>query len=298
VTSAAATLLGARRIIVPANGIEFEVFEAGAGDRLALLLHGFPQHAVMWRHLARPLAAAGYRVWAVNQRGYGATTRPLETDAYSLEALTGDVAGLIDAARPASVTLVGHDWGGFIAWVVAIRRLRPIDALVVVNIPHPLCFRQALEEEWRQKLKSVYAAFFQLPWWPDWLLSARGGAVTERLMRWSAGRDGVFSKDAMDIYRANVASPGAATAMLNWYRAAGREILEAEDLDSPIDAPTLVVWGLRDAALGESCLDGVERFVRDLRIELLPDTSHWTPEDAPERVNALILDFVENIRRL
>ncbi len=297
-TSAAATLLGARHIIIPANGIEFEVFEAGAGDRLAILLHGFPQHAVMWRHLVGPLAAAGYRVWAVNQRGYGATARPLAKEAYSLDALTGDVAGLIDAARPASVALVGHDWGGFIAWVIAIRKLRPIDALVVVNIPHPLCFRRALEQEWRQKLKSVYAAFFQLPWLPDRLLSARGGAFTERLMRWSAGRDGVFSTDAMDIYRANVASPGAATAMLNWYRAAGREILEAEDLDSTIDAPTLVVWGLRDAALGESCLNGAERFVRNLRIELLPDASHWTPEDAPERVNALILDFVENIRRL
>ncbi len=295
--TSAATPLGARRIVVPANGIDFEVFEAGAGGRLALLLHGFPQHAIMWRHLVRPLAAAGYRVWAVNQRGYGATTRPAEKDAYSLETLTTDVAALIDAAHPASVTLVGHDWGGFIAWVVAIRRLRPIDALVVLNIPHPLCFRQALEQEWRQKRKSAYAGFFQLPWLPDWLLSARGGACAERLMRWSAGRESVFSKEAMDIYRANVASPGAATAMLNWYRAAGREILKAEGLDSPIDAPTLIVWGQDDAALGESCLNGTQRYVRDLRIERLPGVSHWTPEDAPEKVNALILDFVENIPR-
>jgi len=290
--TSAATLLGARRIIVPANGIEFEVFEAGAGDRLALLLHGFPQCAIMWRHLAGPLAAAGFRVWAVNQRGYGGTTRPAEKAAYSLEALTTDVAGLIDAARPASVSLIGHDWGGFIAWVVAIRRLRPIDALVVLNIPHPLCFRRALEQEFGQKLKSAYAAFFQLPWLPDRLLSMRGGAFAEWLMRWSAGRECVFPKEAMDIYCANVASPGAATAMLNWYRAAGREILEAEDLDSPINAPTFVVWGLRDAALGESCLDGTERYVRDLRIELLLGVSHWTPEEAPERVNELILGFL------
>lgn len=290
--TSAATLLGARRIVVPANGIEFEIFEVGAGDRLALLLHGFPQHAVMWRHLAHPLAAAGYRVWAVNQRGYGATTRPADKDAYSLSALTGDVAGLIDAARPVSVSLIGHDWGGFIAWVVAIRRLRPIDALVVLNIPHPLCFRRALEQECGQKLKSAYAAFFQLPWLPDRLLSARGGAFTERLMRWSAGHDNIFSKEAMEIYRANVAAPGAATAMLNWYRAAGREILEAEDLDSPVDAPTLVVWGLRDAALGESCLDGTECYVRNLKIERLLGVSHWTPEDAPGRVNELISGFV------
>lgn len=296
-TSAAATLLGARRIVVPANGIEFEVFEAGAGDRLALLLHGFPQHAVMWRHLVAPLAAAGYRVWAVNQRGYGATTRPAKKEAYSLEALTGDLAALIDAARPASVMLIGHDWGGFIAFVVAIRKLRRIDALVVLNIPHPLCFRRALEQEWRQKLKSAYSAFFQLPWLPELLLSARGGAVAQRLMHWLAGRDGVFSKEAMAIYRANVAAPGAAAAMLNWYRAAGRDILEAEDLDQRIDAPTLVLWGVDDAALGESCLDGTERYVGDLRIARLPGVSHWTPEDAPEKVNKLILSFASNIPR-
>jgi len=293
--TSAATLLGARRIVVLANGIEFEVFEAGAGDRLALLLHGFPEHAVMWRHLVGPLTAAGHRVWAVNQRGYGATTRPLEKDAYSLEALTADVAGLIDAANPTSVSLIGHDWGGFIAWVVAIRKLHRIDALVALNIPHPLCFRRALEEQWRQKFKSAYAAFFQLPWLPDRLLSARRGALAERLMQFAADREGVFSKEEMEIYRANVSAPGAATAMLNWYRAAGSDILEAEDLDSSVDAPTLVVWGLNDVALGESCLDGTDRYVRNLRIEKLPGVSHWTPEDAPERVNALILGFLQNI---
>lgn len=295
--TSAATLLGARRIVIPANGIEFEVFEAGAGDRLALLLHGFPQHAVMWRHLVAPLAAAGYRVWAVNQRGYGTTTRPAKKEAYSLEALTGDVAALIDASHPASVMLIGHDWGGFIAFVVAIRKLRRIDALVALNIPHPLCFRRALEQEWRQKLKSAYSAFFQLPWLPELLLSARGGAVAERLMQWLAGRDGVFSKEAMAVYRANVSAPGAAAAMLNWYRAAGLDLLEAEDLGQRIDAPTLIIWGLNDAALGESCLNGTDQYVEDLRIERLPGASHWTPEDGPDRVNKLILSFASNIPR-
>ena len=107
----------------------------------------------------------------------------------------------------------------------------------------------------------------------------------------SAGRDGVFSKEAIDIYRANVAAPGAASAMLNWYRAAGRDILAAEDLEAPIDAPTLVIWGMQDVALGEFCLEGTECYVRDLRIERLPSVSHWTPEDAPEKVNELIVGF-------
>ncbi len=289
--TSAAALLGGRRIIIPANGLEFEAFEAGEGDRLALLLHGFPQHAIMWRHLVAPLAAAGYRVWAVNQRGYGETSRPREREAYSLDALASDVAALIDAANPASVALIGHDWGGFIGWVVAIRKLRPLDRLVAINIPHPLCFRRALEQEWGQKLKSAYAGFFQIPWLPDWLLSARRGAGTALLLRRSAGRACVFSEEAMEIYRANAAA-GAATAMLNWYRAAGRDILEAEGLDAPIETPTLIVWGVNDVALGESCLDGTERYARNLRIERLPGVSHWTPEDAPDQVNDLILRFL------
>ena len=290
--TSAAALLGARRIIIPANGLEFEAFEAGEGDRLALLLHGFPQHAVMWRHLVGPLAAAGYRVWAVNQRGYGETSRPSERAAYSLDALTGDVAALIDAAKPASVALIGHDWGGFIAWVVAIRRLRRVDRLVAVNIPHPLCYRRALEQEWRQKLKSAYAGFFQLPFLPDWLLSTGRGSGAAWLMRRAAGRACVISNEAMEIYRAQAAQTGAATAMLNWYRAAGRDILAAEDLGAPMETPTLIVWGLNDLALGESCLHGTERYVRHLRIERLPGVSHWTPEHAPDEVNDLILSFL------
>lgn len=291
VTSAAA-LLGARRIIIPANGLEFEAFESGEGDRLALLLHGFPQHAIMWRHLVGPLAAAGYRVWAVNQRGYGETSRPGEREAYSLDALAEDVAALIDAANPASVALIGHDWGGFIAWVVAVRKLRPLDRLVAINIPHPLCFRRALEQEWGQKLKSAYAGFFQIPWLPDWVLSARRGAGTAWLLRRAAGRACVFSKETMEIYRANAAAPGAATAMLSWYRAAGRDILEADGFDAPIETPTLIIWGVNDVALGESCLDGTELYARNLRIERLPGVSHWTPEEAPDQVNDLILRFL------
>ncbi|MEF3367560.1 alpha/beta hydrolase [Methylocystis sp. 9N] len=290
--TSAAALLGARRIVIPANGLEFEAFEAGEGGRLALLLHGFPQHAVMWRHLMAPLAAAGYRVLAVNQRGYGGTSRPKEREAYSLDALAGDVAALIDAVNPTSVALIGHDWGGLIAWVIAIRKLARLDRLVALNIPHPLCYRRALEQEWRQKFKSAYAGFFQLPFLPDWLLSAGGGAGAAWLMRRAAGRAEVFSEEIMAIYRANAAAPGAATAMLNWYRAAGRDILAAENLDATIETPTLVIWGADDVALGESCLKGAERYAGNLRIELLPGVSHWTPEDAPARVNELILRFL------
>ena len=288
----AETLLGARRRLVPANGLVFEVFEAGEGDRLALLLHGFPQHAVVWRDLVAPLVAEGYRVWAVNQRGYGDTSRPKGKDAYSLAALTEDVAALIAASEATSVALVGHDWGGFIAWVVAIRRLAPLERLVIINIPHPLCFREALKG-FGQKLKSSYTALFQIPVLPDFLLSVGRGFFTGLMIRVAAGRAGAVPPEVMDIYRDNAAAPGAATAMLDWYRAAGQDLLTASDLAAPIETPTLVVWGMSDIALGEACLEGTERYVTDLRIEKLAGVSHFAPEDAPAKVVPLITAFLK-----
>ncbi len=287
----AEAILGARRLLIPANGLVFEVFEAGEGDRLALLLHGFPQHAVMWRHLVAPLVARGYRVWAVNQRGYGATSRPQARDDYSLEALTGDVAALIDASGARAVTLIGHDWGGMIAWVVAIRRLRPLERLIVVNIPHPLCFKAALRGL-RQKVKSLYAAFFQIPLLPDLLLSAGRGYLTGRLIRMSSGRPAAIPAAVMDIYRENIAAPGAATAMLNWYRRAAPDLFNARDLDVPVETPVLIVWGTDDVALGENCLEGAERYVRRLRIGRLPGVSHFSPEDSPDKLAELVENFL------
>ena len=283
-------LLGARRLVVPANGLDFEVFEAGEGNRLALLLHGFPQHAVSWHNQVPFLAGLGYRVWAVNQRGYGGTSRLPQREDYSLE-LTGDVAGLIDASGAESATLIAHDWGAFVAWAFAIRRIRPLARLVIVNVPHPLCFRRELKT-WAQRRKSWYVAFFQLPLLPELLLSARGGSVLASAMRRGARHPEAFPYEVLETYRANVSAPGAATAMLNWYRAAGRDVMAARDFGAPIDTPTLVIWGEEDVALGLPCLDGTDRYVRDLRIERLPGISHWAQEDAPQEVNRLLGEFL------
>jgi pimeloyl-ACP methyl ester carboxylesterase len=291
VSTSAERLLRARRRVVPANGLAFEVFEAGEGDQLALLLHGFPQHAVSWHNQVPFLAGLGYRVWAVNQRGYGGTSRPLRREDYSLEKLTGDIAGLIDASKAASMTLIGHDWGAFVAWTFAIRRTRPLARLVIVNVPHPLCFRRELKT-WSQRRKSWYAGFFQLPVLPEFLLSGAGGDLLASTLRHGAHGPEAFPDEVLDVYRANVSAPGAATAMLNWYRAAGRDIMAARDLAAPIDTPTLVIWGEEDIALGLPCLDGTDRYIRDLRIERLPGVSHWAQEDAPQEVNRLLREFL------
>ncbi len=284
-------LLGARRLVVPANGLQFEVFEAGDGDRLALLLHGFPQHAVSWHNQVPFLAGLGYRVWAVNQRGYGGTSRPRRRAEYALDQLTGDIAGLIDASGAVSVTLIGHDWGALVAWTLAIRRIRPLARLVIVNGPHPLCFRRELKT-WSQRGKSWYVGFFQLPVLPELLLAAGDGGLLGKMLRDGARNRDAFPDEVLEIYRANVSAPGAATAMLNWYRAAGRDVLAARDFGTPIEKPTLVIWGEEDIALGLPCLDGTDRYVRDLRIERLPGVSHWAQEDAPQEVNRLLGEFL------
>ncbi len=271
---------------VEANGQRFEVYEEGQGDRLALCLHGFPEHAVSWRAQMPVLAALGYRVWAVNQRGYGRSARPEGIAAYALPELVDDVAGLIDASGAGSVVLIGHDWGAMVAWCVAATRARPLERLVIMNVPHPLCFRAAMTR-WRQRRRSWYIAFFQLPRLPERMLSSNGGAAAARMFRPLR-----LPPEILSVYAGQLAEPGAATAMLNWYRAMRLRGGRALDLATPIEVPTLVIWGEDDVALDLICLDGTERYVRNLRVERLPGVSHWVQQHAPERVNALLGDFL------
>ena len=276
-----------KTIFVEANGLQFEVLEEGGGDRLALCLHGFPEHAVSWRRQMPVLAEMGYRVWAVNQRGYGRTTRPARIADYAIPHLVADVAALIDASGARSTVLVGHDWGAMVAWCFAAGQVRPLERLVIMNVPHPLCFRAALRRHPRQALRSWYVAFFQVPALPERLLAAGGGAAVRRMF---AGLD--LPPEVLDTYARQAAEPGAATAMLNWYRAMRRTGLDLPGLARVIEVPTMVVWGEDDVALDLRCLDGTERHVRDLSVHRLPGVSHWVQQHAPEAVNRLLRGFL------
>ena len=271
---------------VDANGLRFEVLEEGDGDKLALCLHGFPEHAISWRHQIPVLAEMGYRVWAVNQRGYGRTTRPTAVADYALPNLLDDVAALIDVSGASSVALIGHDWGAMVAWCFAAGQLRPLERLVIMNVPHPLCFRAALRHP-RQARKSWYVAFFQVPVLPERVLAANGGAAVRRMFVGLA-----LPAEVLAVYTRQIAEPGAATAMLNWYRAARLDTARLPDLARVIEVPTLVVWGEEDVALDLICLEGTERYVRDLTLRRLPGVSHWVQQDAPEAVNGMLREFL------
>ena len=279
-----------RTRFIDANGMRFEVLEQGEGDRLALCLHGFPEHAVSWRHQMPALAALGYRVWAVNQRGYGRTTRPEKVRDYALAQLLRDVAALIDASGAASVVLIGHDWGAMVAWCFAIARIRPLRRLVIMNVPHPLCFRAALRH-WRQRRRSWYVALFQLPLLPERLLTAGGGAALRRMFAHLS-----LPPEVLATYTGQIVEPGAATAMLNWYRALRVEPPSTAALARTIEVPTLLIWGEQDVALDLICLDGTGRYVRDLRLRRLPGVSHWVQQDAPALVNRLLEEFLAEDR--
>lgn len=272
--------------------IEVEVDVAGPpdSDRLALLLHGFPEAKDSWRYQIPLFAEHGYRVWAPNQRGYGTTTRPEGIRAYRPEALVDDVTRLIEASGCSSVTLVAHDWGGVIAWLYALVKPRPLDRLIVMNIPHPTLFQRGLKT-WAQIKRSWYAVFFQVPRLPELVLGARNGRAIVEAFRGMAIDKTRFPDEVTEVYRQNAIQPGALTAMVNWYRGLRHmpPAWSALTADPPvIEIPTLLLWGEEDVALGKELTYGTDALVRDLTLRYLPNVSHWVQQEAPETVNAMI----------
>jgi pimeloyl-ACP methyl ester carboxylesterase len=239
------------------------------------------------------LAALGFRAWAPNQRGYGGSSRPRGATAYAIDRLLEDIAAIIDASAAKSTVLIGHDWGGLLAWFFAARRLRPLDALIILNAPHPACAAVAFRR-WRQLRKGWYLAAFQIPFLPDACLRFNRAWLLGRVMAAVAGSRAVFSAERLEFYRAEAARPGAVTAMLNWYRGMVRGGVprEMKAVFPSIEVPTLVIWGDGDAVLDSSCLEGLDRYVANLTESRLPGVSHWVQEEAPEAVNAIVTAFL------
>jgi epoxide hydrolase 4 len=281
---------GVQFIRVAANGINFEVATMGAGDRLALCLHGFPEHAYSWRYQMPLLAKLGYRVWAPNLRGYGNTDSPQEVSAYKTRTLVEDVAALIKAAGAKETLLLAHDWGGVLAWSLAMYQPQLIDRLAILNLPHPACFARELRRP-PQLFKSWYIYFFQLPWLPELMLGRNHGRAASGVVRGTSRNPARFSDEDLEVYRANAARPGGLTAMINWYRALlrGGGLGRSMPAKVPtIDIPTLFLWGDADTALSFRTTQGTEKYVSNLTFRVFPGVSHWIQQEAPEAVNAML----------
>ena len=277
------------------NNVRLHWVEMGEGP-LVVLLHGFPEFWWGWHRQIPALAAAGFRVAAPDLRGYNLSEKPKGARSYRVSILVQDVASLIRHLGAERAHLAGHDWGGVVAWRLAMRHPELVGRLVIANAPHPAIFSRELKRP-RQFLRSWYAMFFQLPLLPEALFRANDYAVLERIFRHSPARSGAFTDDDIARYKEAVARPGALTAMLNYYRTFARSLARRGDGGAAgprrtVDRPTLVIWGERDAALSEHNLDGLERYVPDLRIERIADASHWVLADAPGYVSELMTAFL------
>jgi epoxide hydrolase 4 len=294
---------GVEMIRVPANGIQFEVATMGTGDKLALCLHGFPEHAYSWRNQMPLLMKLHYRVWAPNLRGYGATDRPREISAYRTSTLVADVAGLIKASGAKETLLIAHDWGGALAWILAMRQPELINRLVVMNLPHPACFARELRRP-RQLLRSWYMFFFQIPALPEFLLGRNDAQAIGNMFRRTSRRRAPIPEAAIDVYRQNAMRPGGLTAMLNWYRAFFRSRKSPPRREARpggvryplITTPTLFLWGDADVALDIRTTQGTQDYVSDLTFRVLPGISHWVQQEAPAAVNAMLEAWLTGAR--
>ncbi|HWP64457.1 MAG TPA: alpha/beta hydrolase [Candidatus Limnocylindria bacterium] len=295
---------------VSVRGLTLHCAVAGDGP-LLVLLHGFPECWYSWRHQLDALASR-FRVVAPDLRGYNESDKPPGVRAYELGELVADVEALIEAFGASEAGIVGHDWGGGIAWTFAMERPQRTRRLAVLNCPHPAIFAQALRRDPRQLLKSWYMFFFQIPWLPETLLALGHAAAVGRAFRDSTVVKGAITEDDLRVLRDAASRPGALRAGINYYRAVFRQQARADApawlktlagwtneppsrrtlADWPrITAPTLLIWGEQDVALRKELTYGMEPlFQAPFRVHYVPESGHWVQQEQPALVNQLLLE--------
>lgn len=273
-------------------GIDGQTFYcAAAGPKdgpPVLLLHGFPEMSYGWRHQIPALAAAGLRVIVPDQRGYGHSSKPAGVQAYRLDTLADDVVAIARHFGHRRFALVGHDWGGIVAWQLAARHDGPVERLAILNAPRLSVMSRYVLRHPTQLLMSSYVAAFQLPGLAELALAGAGHALLRAALTRSS-RPGTFSKAELDVYEQAWSEPGALTAMLNWYRALR---LYRDDRSARIGVPTLILWGDRDAALQPGIAEACASQCDHAEVQHLPDATHWLHHEAVDRVNGALLGFL------
>jgi pimeloyl-ACP methyl ester carboxylesterase len=273
--------------------VRLHYVEAGEGP-LVLLLHGFPQFWYEWRHQIPALAEAGFRVVAPDMRGYNLSDKPPGVGAYRVQVLARDVERLILACGEQTAAVVGHNWGAIVAWFAAMRYPERVGRLAILNVPHPARFMDGLLSP-QQLLRSSYVFFFQIPWLPEEVIRAANFTLLRSVLRRDPVRPGALTAEDIERYTEAMARPGVLTATLNYYRALLRHPRDTQALLERIEAPVLVIWGEKDRALSRWLADPPLLWVPNLlRVERLPEASHWVAEDRPREVNALLLDFLHS----
>lgn len=278
---------------IQAGGIDLHLAEAGPEDGpLVILLHGFPEFWFEWRELIGPLAKAGFRVVAPDQRGYNLSAKPKGVDAYRLDLLADDIFALALALGRERFCVIGHDWGASVAWWMATRRPAPIEKLAILNAPHPAVWLQSMRADPEQRKKSRYVQALRTPLIPELLVRAAGYKGLAEAFQ-SASRPEAYGPDVMAHYQRAWRRPGALTATLNWYRALFRQDLPVPAKGS-LTPPTLVLWGDKDAFAEPRLAEASAALCADARVVHFPNASHWLPHDEPEAVERELLAFLKS----
>lgn len=272
------------------RGVSLHAALAGPADGpLVVLLHGFPEFWYGWRHQVGPLAEAGLRVVVPDQRGYNLSAKPDGAGAYALDDLADDVLAIADEFGRQRFAVVGHDWGGVVAWHLAAREPERIDRAAVLNAPHPATLRDYARSHPGQLARSWYAAFFQVPALPERLLRLNGYALMRQSLRGSS-RPGTFSDADLRLYEQAWRQPGALTAMVNWYRALPQR--PAPPAGGRVRVPVRVIWGDRDRFLERGLVEAGLALCERGQAFHLPEATHWVQHEEPERVNRLLAEFL------
>jgi len=281
-------------LAITANGLRFHALAAGPADGpLVVLLHGFPETAHGWRRQIGPLADAGLRVVAPDQRGVGLSSKPTGIANYRVHLLAADIVAIVRALGRERAQVVGHDWGGAVAWTLAMRHADVFERAAILDAPHPAAFVERLRRHPSQLLRSWYMAFFQLPWLPEAVLRAgHFDRLAKALV--ATSRPGTFTPADLDVYRSAWAQPGALTGMLNWYRAlrlrGGGP--GASRGDQRVRVPMRVLWGDRDQALEPALAEASLAWCDAGEVFHFPAATHWLQHEEPEGVSARLLEFL------
>jgi epoxide hydrolase 4 len=270
------------------NGVKLHYVTQGEGP-LMIMLHGFPEFWYSWRYQI-PEFAQYYKVVALDMRGYNDSDKPQETSAYTINEIVKDVEGVIRGLGYDKCVLVGHDWGGAIAWNFAYTYPYMVDKLIILNLPHPVKFAEGLRTP-QQLLRSWYIFLFQLPFVPEVLIQSGDYQPLETAFKSMAVNKNTFSQADMDAYKDAAAKRGALTAMVNYYR----NIFQPQFFNKTwgiLEIPTLMIWGENDTALGKELTYGTEAYVRDFEIKYIPNCSHWVQQEQPQLVNQYMHDFL------
>jgi pimeloyl-ACP methyl ester carboxylesterase len=275
------------------NGIRMHYVAAGSGP-LVVLLHGFPEFWWGWRKQI-PVLARHFRVIAPDLRGYGQSDKPPQVKAYTMQQLRTDIQDLIRGLGQQKCRIVAHDWGGAIGWDLVIRKPEFVERIALLNIPHPALLNKALRKSPRQLLRSWYFFYFQLPWIPELGFRLMMRKLVKNTFQGWAHQPNAFTEEDLEMYRENMQRPGALRAMLNYYRAIFRNgRSSSQGIERPIEVPVRMIWGENDKALGKNLTTGTEEYMKGpFDIHYLPDCSHWVMSEYPDRVNELLLEFLQ-----